>query len=132
MATRTVTALFYNNTSNSLTLTSSSTQGTWVIQPPTNINAFYSPPSETSGSGSPVEQVPPSHWKTSSPVGGGNASGTVTYQINGTSLYLTLSWNSIDGKPNSYPYTTPTGYAVGVSASGDVDATVTYTFTTNT
>ncbi len=119
MATRTVTVLFYNNTSVGLTLQSSSTQGSWVTAPPATI-----PPNLSN-------QVAPHHWETESPSGGGNASGTATYQLDGASQLLTLTWNSNDGKSNSYTDSAPSGYSVGIQPSGDVTATVTYTFTTS-
>ncbi len=119
MATRTVTVLFYNNTSSALTLQSSSTQGTWVTPPPNTIPASLS------------AQVSPHHWEDHSSNSPANASGTVTYQLASASLTLTLTWNSVEGKTNSYSYSAPSGYAISYQASGDANATVTYTFTTN-
>ncbi len=118
MPTRSVTVVFQNKTSSTLTLTAASTKGEWVTPPPTNIG-----PSVT-------DQITPHHWESDTPAGGNNASGTVTYQMSDTDAPVTLVWNSVEGKTNSYSATAPSGYTVILPSGSGIDGpvvTVTYT-----
>ncbi len=103
----------WNDSSQSLSLLSSSASGSWVTAPPT-----YIPASTGNLRGNPH------NWESEGP----NAGGQVTYQIGSSSSQLTMTWSSVDGATNSYSISSNSSSAASLTVSGNdgVSALVTY------